>query len=54
MPMEIDVDRVNALGVDVVERPLTSEESPFARHSYERLAQAVMDLYEDRAHTKIF
>ena len=54
VPMEIDVDRVNALGVDVVERPLTSEESPFARHSYERLAQAVMDLYEDRAHTKIF
>ena len=53
-PIAVDRAALKALGVDVVERPLASEESPFARHSIDRLAQAVMELYEDRAHTKIF
>lgn len=53
-PITVDRAALKALGVDVVERSLTSEESPFARHSIDRLAQAVMELYEDRAHTKIF
>ncbi|MEA4955584.1 MAG: gluconeogenesis factor YvcK family protein [Pseudoflavonifractor sp.] len=53
-PITVDRAALKALGVDVVERPLTSEESPFARHSIDRLAQAVMELYESRAHTKIF
>ncbi|MFR1050850.1 MAG: gluconeogenesis factor YvcK family protein [Oscillospiraceae bacterium] len=53
-PIAVDRAALKALGVDVVERPLASEESPFARHSIDRLAQAVMELYEERAHTKIF
>ena len=48
-------DHVTALlGVVLVERDLTSEDTSFARHSPEKLARAIMELYHDRAHTKIF
>ena len=53
-PIVVDREAMKVLGVDVVERPLLSEESPFARHSTDRLARAVMELYKARAHTKIF
>jgi len=53
-PIAVDRDKVERLGVEVVERPLASTTQDYARHSIDRLAQAVMDLYEERAHTKIF
>ena len=45
---------LEGLGVVLVERDLTSEDTSFARHSPEKLARAIMELYHDRAHTKIF
>ena len=54
IPITVDREAVEALGVELVTRPVSSETSHYARHSVTRLAQAVMELYEERAHTKIF
>lgn len=53
-PIVVDRSAVEALGVELVERPLSSETSDYARHSVTRLAQAVMELYRERAETKVF
>jgi len=53
-PIRVDREKVEALGVEVVERPMISGASRYARHSPEVLGRTVMDLYEERAHTKIF
>ena len=54
VPIVVDRAEIEALGVEVVTRPLASETLDYARHSYTRLANAVMELYRERAHTKIF
>ena len=48
-PIVVDRERVEALGVELVERPLSSETSDFARHSTARLAAAIMELHEARS-----
>ena len=53
-PIRVDRRKIEALGVEVVERPMISDLSQYARHSAQCLAQTVMDLYEERAETKIF
>lgn len=52
-PIVVDRDRIQAMGVELVERPLASETSAYARHSTARLAQAIMDIYEECAETKV-
>ena len=54
VPIVVDRPAIEALGVEVVERPLASETLNYARHSFARLARAVMELYQERAHTRIF
>lgn len=53
-PIVVDGAAVEALGVELVERPLASETSDYARHSFTRLAQAILELYRERAETKVF
>lgn len=53
-PILVDRAAVEALGVELVERPLASETSDYARHSSARLAQAILELYRERAETKVF
>lgn len=53
-PIVVDRDAVEALGVELLERPLASETSDYARHSSERLAQALLEIYRERAETKVF
>lgn len=54
-PIVIDYDRLARLGVEVVERPLTTPiGARYARHDPEQLAQAVLELYQERGHTRIF
>ncbi len=53
-PIQIDRKEVEALGVELVSRPLASENQEFARHSYTKLADAILELHQERAHTKIF
>ena len=52
-PIVVDKEAIEALGVEVVTRPLASETLDYARHSFARLAAAVMELYEDRASTRV-
>ena len=42
-------EEVEALGVELVERPLASETSDYARHSVARLSAAVMELLAERS-----
>ena len=51
---EVPGKKIEALGVEAVTRPLASETLNYARHSFARLAEAVMELYNERADTKIF
>jgi len=54
-PIVIDHDRLARLGVEVVERPLTPPVGArYARHEPELLAKAVLELYQERGHTRIF
>ena len=53
-PIQVDRRATEALGVEVVERPMISADALYARHSPERLGRMAMELYEERADTKIF
>ncbi len=53
-PVEVDKARVEALGVEVVERPMLSGDYRYARHSPQRLGQVVMEIYAERAQTRVF
>lgn len=54
-PIVIDCGRLEQLGVEVVERPLTTPAgAQYARHDPEQLAKAVLELYQERGHTRIF
>ena len=53
-PIAVDRAAVEALGVELIERPLASETLNYARHSFTRLAAAVMEIYHERADTRIF
>lgn len=53
-PIVVDRERIRKLGVDVVEYPMLEHGGEYARHSTERLADILMELYEERAQTKIF
>lgn len=53
-PIVADRAAIEALGVELVERPLASETSDYARHSSVRLAQAILELYRERADTRVF
>ena len=52
-PIVVDREAIEALGVELVTRPLASETLDYARHSFARLSAAVMELYEERASTRI-
>lgn len=54
VPLVVDRQELEILGAEVVCRPLTEDQKDFARHSGEKVAQAVVDLYRQRAHTKTF
>ena len=53
-PMRADRRELELLGAELVCRPLLDEGCGYARHSGVKVAQAVLDLYEQRAETKIF
>ena len=53
-PIVVDRDIIEAMNIEVIERPLASETSDYARHSSNRLAQAIMEIYRERAETKVF
>ena len=48
-PLVIDRERIEKMGLQLIERPVAAEGEFYARHDPERLAQALMDLYWERA-----
>ena len=53
VPIVVDKEAIEALGVELITRPLASETLDYARHSFARLSAAVMSIYEERASTRI-
>ena len=53
-PMRVDRREIELLGAEVVYRPLMDMDCGYARHSGIKVAQAVLELYQQRADTKIF
>ena len=53
-PMQVDRREVELLGAEVVCHPLMDMDCGYARHSGVKVAQAVVELYQQRADTKIF
>ena len=53
-PIAVDREAVEALGVELVCRSLASDSQNYARHSFTKLADAIVELYRERAQTKIF
>ena len=49
VPLPVDRERIAALGLELVERPVASETGGYARHDPDRLAQAVLEIYRGRA-----
>ncbi len=53
-PMRADRREIELLGAEAVFRPLMDMDCGYARHCGLKVAQAVVDLYQQRADTKIF
>ena len=48
-PLVVDRERIRAMGIEVVERPVADQGEFYARHDPARLTQAIMELYWERA-----
>lgn len=51
-PIMVDRADAEALGIEVVERPMVARQDRYARHSPEILASTVMEIFDERAETK--
>ena len=49
VPLTVDRERIAAMGLELVERPVASEGGDYARHDPDKLAAAVLELYRQRA-----
>lgn len=54
VPITVDTQAIAALGVEPVCRPLASDTQNYARHSFTKLANAIVEVYRERAQTRIF
>ena len=48
-PLVVDRERISAMGLELVERPVASAGGDYARHDPDKLAAAVLELYRQRA-----
>ncbi len=53
-PLKVDRREIEALGAELQMRSLVEDGGQYARHSADRVAQVVLDLYHQRAETRIF
>ncbi len=53
-PLKVDRKEIEALGAELQLRSLVDEGGQYVRHSADRVAQVVLDLYHQRAETRIF
>ena len=47
-PLAVDRERIAAMGLELVERPVASEGGNFARHDPDKLAAAVLEIYRGK------
>jgi len=52
VPLTVDRERFAAMGLELVERPVASQDSNFARHSSDRLAREVLRVYQQKLRTR--
>lgn len=48
-PLVVDRERIAALGLELVERPVASQSGDYARHDPDKLAEALLEIYRRRA-----
>lgn len=48
-PLTLDAEKITARGIEVVQRSVASEEGSLARHDPDKLAAAILEVYNDRA-----
>ena len=48
-PLHVDRERIAAMGLELVERPVAWEGGNFARHDPDKLAEALLEIYRRRA-----
>lgn len=48
-PLTLDIEKITARGIEVVQRSVASEEGSLARHDPDKLAAAILEIYNDRA-----
>ena len=48
-PLAVDRERIAKLGLELVERPVASQGGDYARHDPDLLAQAILEVYRQRA-----
>lgn len=48
-PIRMDRERLASMGVGLIERPMVTDQSDFARHNPQMLAEAVLNIYVRRA-----
>lgn len=53
-PMLVDTGAVEEQGVQVIMKPLLDQQVDYARHSGTKVAEAVIELYQNNAKTRIF
>ena len=49
VPLVVDRERIAAIGLELVERPLASAGGNYARHDPDKLAEAILEIYRRRA-----
>ena len=49
VPLYLDRERIAALGLELVERPMASQGGNYARHDPDLLARAILEIYRSRA-----
>ena len=53
-PLVVDRAVIEEMGIEVAERPVVADAADYARHAPDRLAQAILEIYRERAETKVF
>ena len=53
-PLVVDRAVIEAMGIEVAERPMVADALDYARHSSDCLARVILEIYRERAETKVF
>ena len=53
-PLVVDRAVIESMGIEVEERAVVADAADYARHSPDRLAQTILEIYRERAETKVF